>query len=225
MLGAASAKADGKQLDPSVCAPSQNTFTLTINNPYFPLPVGGRWVLGGIEEGETIGLQITVLNQTQAFFGGTVTTRVIEERQWADTNGNGRIDRGEDLIEVSLNYFAQTQDGTVCYFGESVDIYENGVIVSHQGSWRADAAGNAPGVFMPASPTSGIAFAQEGAPGVAEDQAKIVGTGTVTVPAGTFPDAIRVREFNPLDGGKEYKAYAPGVGLIVDDTLSLLRYG
>jgi hypothetical protein len=52
---------------------------------------------------------------------------------WEDGNADGVIDAGEDLIEVSLNYFAQNQDGTVCYFGEAVDMYEGGEIVSHGG--------------------------------------------------------------------------------------------
>jgi hypothetical protein len=37
---------------------------------------------------------------------------------------------------------------------------------------------------------------------------------------------LRVRETNPLeDGEEEYKLYAPGVGLIVDENLKLLRQG
>jgi hypothetical protein len=214
------------QLDPSLCAPDTNSFTTDITNPYFPLGVGQQWVLSGIDEGQTIGLQITVLKDTQRLYSGRqrVTTRVVEELEWVDTNANGVVDRGEPLIEVSRNYFAQTQDGTVCYFGEAVDIYENGIVVSDEGSWRADEQGNAPGIFMPAQPQSGMSFAQEDAPGVAEDQATIVGSGTVTVPFGTFTDTIRVHEVNPLDGDKGYKIYALGVGLIQDGPLSLIRH-
>lgn len=116
----------GQELDLELCDPRENTFSLVIDNRYFPLPVGQRWVYQGEEEGETIGLRITVLNQTESFSFGrrTVTTRVVEEGEWVDANGNGRVNRNEDLIEVSCNYFAQTQDGTVCYFGEVVDIRE-----------------------------------------------------------------------------------------------------
>jgi hypothetical protein len=126
------------------------------------------------------------------------------------------------LIEVSRNYFAQTQDdGTVCYFGEDVEIYEEGEVVSTDGSWRADEGENAPGVFMPAEPEVGMTFAQENAPGVAEDQATIVATDvTVKTPADTFEEAIKVRDFNPLDGSHGFKWYAPGVGLVVDGPLS-----
>jgi hypothetical protein len=220
------AKAPPTTLDPALCAPSQNTFSLTINNPYSPLEVGQQWAYVGKEQGETIGLRITVLNQTETFrFGGTrVTTRVVEEVEWFDANANGVIDPGEELIERSLNYFAQTQAGTVCYFGEAVDIYENGVVVSHEGAWRADARGNAPGIFMPANPEPGMTFQQEIAPGVAEDQATILKFGTVKTPAGAFENALIVRDFNPLDGSSGTKAYAPGVGLVVDDTLELVSY-
>jgi hypothetical protein len=212
------------QLDPSLCAPDTNSFTTDINNPYFPLGVGQQWVFSGVDEEQTVGLQITVLKDTQDLFSRSVTTRVVEEREWVDTDADGRVDRGEPLIEVSRNYFAQTQDGTVCYFGEAVEIYEDGMVVSDEGSWLADDEGNAPGIFMPAQPKSGMSFAQEVAPGVAEDRATIVGTGTITVPFGTFNDTIRVREVNPLDGDKGYKIYALGVGLIQDGPVSLIRH-
>jgi hypothetical protein len=64
--------ATGAILDPGLCAPDQNRFTLRIDNPYFPLPVGQRWVLLGEEEGELTGLRITVLDQTASFYGGAV---------------------------------------------------------------------------------------------------------------------------------------------------------
>jgi hypothetical protein len=98
----------------------------------------------------------------------------------------------------------------------------------NDGSWRADGRrglpGLAPGIFMPAAPKPGMHFQQEVAPGVAEDEATIVGTGAVETPFGTFEDTIRVREANPIDGDKGYKAYAKGVGLIVDGPLSLISF-
>jgi hypothetical protein len=185
-------------------------------------------VYQGTEQGRTIGLRITVLNETEAFYSGrrTVTTRVVEELEWEDANENGLVDDGtENLIEISRNFYAQTQDGTVCYFGEDVDIYEAGVVVSHEGAWRADDRGNAPGIFMPADPQPGMTYQQESAPGIAEDQATVVRRGrTVTVPAGTFENTITVRDFNPLDGSRGTKVYAPDVGLIVDGPLDLIDY-
>jgi hypothetical protein len=215
------------KLDPALCAPGRNTFTLAIDNGYFPLRVGQRWAYTGSERGGRVGLQITVLGATVRLFraGKRVTTRVVEEREWADTNGNGRVDSGENLIEVSRNYFAQSQRGTVCYFGEVVDIYDGGAVVSHGGSWRADARGNAPGVFMPGRPKVGMKFQQEIAPGIAEDTATIIDSGVRTkVPAGTFRDTLVVRDRNPLDGSTGTKTYARGVGLVIDGPVKLIRH-
>jgi hypothetical protein len=140
-----------------------------------------------------------------------VTTQVVEERETVD---------GE-LLEVSWNYFAQAGDGTVCYFGEDVDIYEEDGI-SHEGAWCADEADSEPGIIMPADPRPGMRFRMELAPGVAEDEGKIVGIGPISVPFGRFTETIRIREFNPLDAGKGYKVFAAGVGMIVDGPVELI---
>jgi hypothetical protein len=218
----APAGARGVELDLALCAPNENVFTLDIDNPFFPMPVGRQWTLVGEDDGEIVAVRITVLGEVALFYQGAVTTRVVEEMEWRDGNGDGILDPGEELIEISRNYFAQTRGGTVCYFGEDVDIYEGGVVVSHEGAWRADAAGHAPGIFMPARPRPGMQFQLEVAPGIAEDQAKIVGIGPVSVPAGTFRDTIRLREFNPLDRGKGYKTYARGVGILTDGKFVLV---
>ena len=211
----------------SLCDPGQNTFTENVDNPFFPLPVGQQWVYSGQEQGQTIGLRITVLGATEDLYSGNdrVTARVVEELEWEDADGDGVVDDDEFVIEVSRNFFAQTEDGTVCYFGEEVDIFHEDGTVTHEGAWRADAPGNAPGIFMPADPTVGMTFQQESAPGVAEDQATIVRSGsTARVPAGTFTDAITVRDFNPLDGSRGTKIYAPNVGLVRDGPLDLVSY-
>jgi hypothetical protein len=214
-------------LPPSLCAPDQNAFTTTIDNPFDPLPVGQQWVYSGKEQGQTIGLQITVFDATERFYSGQnrIDTLVVEELEWEDADADGVVDDDEFVIERSLNYYAQTQDGTVCYFGEDVDIFHEDGSVTHEGAWRADDPGNAPGIFMPAEPAAGMTFQQESAPGIAEDEATIVRTGaTAKVPAGTFTDTITVRDFNPLDGTKGTKIYARDVGLVRDGPLDLIRY-
>ena len=195
-----------------LCTPANGVFTTESSNRFFPLPVGRLWVFDGAEGGVPVHLEIEVLRRTERVAG--VTTRVVEEREW----------HGGELIEVSQNYYAQAGDGTVCYFGEVVDIYEGGVVVSHEGAWRADDPGNRPGIIMPAVPRKNVRYPMEGAPGIAEDEGTIVGTGPVQVPAGRFTETIRVREFNPLDGGKGYKVFAAGVGLIIDEPVVLMSY-
>jgi hypothetical protein len=202
-----------KKLNPKLCALSRHDFTLKSTNDYFPLGVGSRWLLRGKEDGVPVELRITVLEETEVV--GGVRTRVIEERH---------IENGE-LAEVSRNFFAATKEGTACYLGEEVDIYEDGEIVSHEGAWRADAPGNRPGIFIPADPRVGMKYDMEGAPGVAEDEGEIVAKGKrERVPAGTFTKTIRIRELNRLDGGVDFKVFARGVGIIVDGPLSLVKY-
>ncbi len=199
-----------EELDIGVCDPSSQTFTLEIDNPYLPYPVGRQWVYSGEEEGATVDLRITVLDETEEVAG--VTTRVIEEHEEND---------GE-VVEISRNFIAQAEDGTVCYFGEEVDIYENGEITSHEGAWRAG-GDNEPGILMPADPMEGTAYQQEVAPGVALDRAEIVRIGRmIEVPAGSFQDTVVTEESSPLDAGAQSnKAYARDVGLIVDDVVEL----
>jgi hypothetical protein len=219
--------ASGQDLPLSLCDPQQHTFSTTITNEFFPLSVGERWVLVGKEGSQNIGLQITVLSGLEKFYRGkdAVSTLRVEETEWEDENANGAIDTGEFIIETSINYFAETEEGTVCYFGEDVDIFQEDGSVSHEGSWLADAPDNAPGVFMPAEPQVGMSFQQEVAPGIAEDQATIVSAGkTVRTPAGPFTETIGVRDFNSLDGSRGTKSYARNVGLIQDGPLLLLSH-
>jgi hypothetical protein len=194
-------------LDLGLCS-QEGDFTLESSNPYFPIEVGKQWILEG--GGERV--QITVLDETKVVAG--VTTRVIEEREW----------EGGEMKEVSRNFFAQAADGTVCYFGEDVEMYKDGELVSREGEWNAGDPGSQPGIIMPANPTVGMKFQMEVAPG-AGDEGLIVAVGeTATVPAGTFPRTIRVREIDPKDNEQEDKLFAAGVGFLVDEDMKLVSY-
>jgi hypothetical protein len=125
---------------------------------------------------------------------------------------------------VSRNFFAlceETRD--VYYFEEDVDDYEDGEIVGHGGGWRAGVDSAMPGLIMPGTFLLGARYFQEIAPGVALDRGENHRMQlSVTVPAGTFTDCVSVFEtdaLEPSDWG--IKVYAPGVGLIVDETLQL----
>ena len=184
----------------------------TGRNPYFILEPGYQLVLQG---GDTR-IQITVLNETRMV--GGVNTRVVEEREWKDGK----------LYEVARNYFAiceQTKD--VFYFGEDVDFYENGKVVKHDGSWLAGKDGNKPGLMMPGTPKVGMKYYQELAPRVAMDRAEIVSlTETCDTPAGKFPQCMKVKEGSALKLTEtEYKYHAPGIGLVRDEDVRLIKYG
>ena len=194
------------------------TFTTTGSNPYFPLWPGYALLLEGEEEDEGEIVEIsslnTVLPETEMVDG--VKTRVYEERESED---------GE-LVEVSRNFMAFCREtGDVWYFGEDVDIYEDGEVVSHDGAWRAGVDGAEPGIIMPGNPFVGARYFEEIAPGVAEDQGEIVGVDeTVTVPVGTFEHVVATVGTSNLDpSALDEKYYAPGVGNIVDEVLELVE--
>jgi hypothetical protein len=198
-------------------------FTTKGMNPYFFLKPGYQLVLEGEEDGEEILLVITVLNKRERIDLreegiGKVKTRIVEEREWVD---------GE-LAEISRNFFARCkQANAIFYFGEDVDIYENGEIVSHEGAWRAGEDGALPGLFMPGTFLLGSRYLQELAPEVAMDRAENVDMGlTIVTPAGTFENCVEVFETTPLDPDEEStKRYCPGIGLVFDDGVELVDFG
>jgi hypothetical protein len=228
IIGLNPASAAGK-LPLSLCDPTRHEFTASVTNEYFPLQPGQVSTFFGDDEGEPLGLRIAVTNQTETLYAGTdheVITLVVVETEWADEDEDGKIDQGEDLIEISTNYFAQTEDGTVCYFGEEVTIFLDGGGTSDAGSWRADEPGNGPGVFMPAVPQKGQRFQIESAPGVAMDEATIKAVRTVILDGEAYEQSIQVKDCNPLEKPTDcgIKYYAPGVGLIVDGPVELTGF-
>ena len=196
------------------CDPGAGGFSRDIDNEFFPLPIGHRVTLEGEEGSAHLVVRITSVDETETVAG--VETRVVEEFESKDGN----------VVEISRNFFAQAADGTVCYFGEDVDIYDGaGNVTSHSGEWRAGEDGNLPGVFMPPSLEVGLAFRQEIAPGIAEDQSKVIALGERTeVPAGIFEETATLRDGSPLDGGTGEKVYARDIGLIVDGHARLTKY-
>ncbi len=145
-----------------------------------------------------------------------ITTRVVEEREWED---------GE-LVEVSLNYFAICRETNgIFYFGEDVDNYDEGELQDHEGAWLAGRGENKPGLIMPGTFLLGAKYYTEYAPGEALDQAENTEMGvSMTTPAGTFNNRVKVTETSGLDPEDlSIKYYCPGVGMVKDDDLELIQ--
>ncbi len=199
-------------------------FQSTVDHPLFPLTPGDMLAYEGEETdpdtGETIQVrdEMRVLAETTFVAGVEVT--VVEDKAFEDGQ----------LVESTLDYYAQHRDGSVYYFGERVDEYEDGQIVSHDGSWLAGEGDNLPGVFMPADPQMGDEFEQERAPGIAEDRSTVVAVGqTVTVPAGEFSGCIKTEDYDPIGDTTEFKFYCPDAGFVREETapaghLDLISY-
>ena len=179
-------------------------------NPYFILEPGYRLVL----EGDGAQLIITVLNETKKVDG--VETRVVEERET----------KGGKLVEVARNYFAiSKRTNDVFYFGEDVDMYKDGKIANHDGSWLSGVNGSKFGLMMPGRVLLHSRYYQEVAPNIAMDRATIVSvTETVKTPAGEFKNCVKVEETSPLSRfTTEHKYYAPGIGMVSDGEMKLVK--
>jgi hypothetical protein len=187
----------------------------TGRNRFFVLEPGFTTVFAGMEDGMHKRLTITVLDKTRVIAG--IRTRIVLERQ----TSNGHIE------EIAQNYFAiDRRTKNVYYFGEDVNLYKHGVVFSHESAWRAGVNGATFGLVMPGDPILGMQYEQERAPGVAQDVAEIVDVGRrVRAPAGTFRGGIQTRETSLLEPDvEEFKEYAPGIGLVRDDTLVLISH-
>ncbi len=199
-------------LEPSL--PDKRELSPTGRNPFFILEPGYQLLLEN--DGGKDRLLITVLEDKKLVDG--VETRVVEEYET----------EGGKVAEVSRNYFAiSKKTGDVYYFGEDVDMYQNGKVTGHGGSWLAGVHGAKAGLMMPGKPAVGMRFYQEQAIGVAMDRCEILSVSEkVSTPAGKFASCVKVAESTPLEAGKpEPKLYAPGVGLLADGEFRLVKYG
>jgi hypothetical protein len=187
----------GSAIDPA-------NYVSVIDNPYYPLTPGTTLVYEGVRDGKPQRDEVQVTHETKVILG--VTCVVVLDT--ATTNGN--------LIEKTEDWFAQDKEGNVWYFGEDTAEYENGKVVTREGSWEGGVDGAEPGIIMMAHPEVPVTYRQEYLKGHAEDMAWVVGLGeTVTVPAGTYHDVMLTIEWTPLEPKViDKKLYAPGIGIV-----------
>jgi hypothetical protein len=181
-------------------------FTTRIDNRYWPMSPGSRWVFSETDtKGTREKVVIEVTNRTKTLANG-VEARVI--RDTATENGVP--------VEITDDWYAQDGEGNVWYLGEYVTNYENGKAVDHDGSFEAGVDGAQPGIAMPAHPKPGLSYRQEYYKGEAEDKGAVITVGEerVEVPFGFFKeDVLMTRDIVPLEPKvQELKFYAPGVG-------------
>ena len=177
-----------------------------IDNPFFPLTPGTTYVYEGTTDEGDEEIVVEVTTDVKVILG--IACVVVHDT--ASIDGS--------LVEDTLDWFAQDDDGNVWYFGEDTKEIEDGVVVSTEGSWEAGVDGALAGIAMLAAPAVGVTYSQEFAAGVAEDMATVVGLGeTETTPLGTFTGCVHTEDFSPLEPGiVEDKFYAPGVGLVLE---------
>jgi hypothetical protein len=68
--------------------------------------------------------------------------------------------QGGQIIEDTIDWYAQDSVGNVWYLGEQTAEFEHGRIVSRHGLFEAGANGAQPGILLPAEPEVGSATAR-----------------------------------------------------------------
>jgi uncharacterized membrane protein YkoI len=178
-----------------------------ITNPWLPLASLKQDVLEGREGSKMLRIERTARPEVHKSFklgGRTVEALAVEDREFE----NGK------LSEVTLDYFAQSDDGTVYYLGEDVDEYKNDKITGHSGAWLYGVHTKVPGVLMPAHPKVGDKFKSEDVPRITTEDDEVLSLSeSVKVPAGTYDNCLKIKE-KLSDGATEYKCYAKGVGCV-----------
>jgi len=198
-------------------------FTTRIDNPYWPMRAGSRWVYRETDsEGARQRVVVTVTHRTRLIANG-ITARVVHDV----------VSEDGEPVEVTNDWYAQDRAGRIWYLGEDTTEYENGKPGSTAGSFEAGVDGAQPGVIMPARPKAGQRYREEYYAGHAEDRARVMSLREkAEVPFGFFARTLMTRNTNPLEPrALEYKFYARGVGPVLavgvsggSDREELLRY-
>jgi hypothetical protein len=180
-----------------------------IFNPYLPMTTLSQDILMGVRgklSAETI--RTRQQGTKQFVVNGQVVQAIIVE----DDNYEGG-----QLIEVTKDYFIEDDNGTVYYMGEDVDLYKNGQIVGHGGSWLYGVDTTNLGTLLPGHPKVGMKWESENVPSknLIEHDTAVSTTATISVPAGTFHNCVETQESVPGEG-KEYKWYCPSVGVVME---------
>ena len=180
-----------------------------ITNEWMPIQPGRRWITDGvtIEGGERIPHRITftVTNLTKVIEG--VHTAVV----WVEDYSDGV------LVEKEIAFYAQDDSGTVWYFGEHPEEYEDGEFVAAP-TWIAGIDDALPGIKMFSDPGAHTeAWYQGWGPKVEWSDFGRIDQRDVKdcVAYGCFDDVdVFVESSDGENGIFQLKSYAKGIGEI-----------
>jgi hypothetical protein len=182
-------------------------FTSEIDNPYWPMTPGTRWTYRETdEEGNELQVVVIVTSETKRI-ANDITARVVRDTVTEDGQ----------LVEDTLDWYAQDAQGNIWYLGEDTAEFEDGEITSREGSWEAGVDGALPGIIVPADPAPGMRYRQEYYEGKAEDNGEVLSTNELAeAPYGQFRDALLTKDTITIEPDvQEYKLYAKGVGPVL----------
>jgi len=209
LVSAQAFAAVGGSTDPrgTPAMPPPSSFSAHVDNQWFPLAAGTRYVYSGTKDGKPARDVMTVTHSTRMIEG--VPCVVVHDRLYL----RGRLE------ERTTDWYTQDSRGNVWYFGENTaELDARGRVTSTEGTWTAGVDGAKPGIFMPAQPQLGRSGQQEYYKGHADDHYKVIGLFDTVSPAGT-KNALLTQETTPLEPGTvDHKLYVRGIGTVLEQT-------
>ena len=187
------------ELDPA-------NFVAGIDNPYWPMKPGSTWTYTETDaDGTEMQVEVTVTDEKKVILG--ISATVVHDV----------VSQDGDVIEDTFDWYAQDVDGNIWYMGEDTTEYENGEVVSTEGSWEAGVDGALAGILLPGTPEVGMSYRQEYYEGEAEDQGKVLSLDEhVEAVFGTFDGCLQTEDTTPLEPDVlENKYYCEGVGPVL----------
>lgn len=188
------------------------------SNVWFPLEPGRQWVREGttlIGNREVPHEVVTTVTDVIREIDGVKTVVVLDH-----SVGAGQV------VQQSLDYFAQDKSGAVWTMGGATEQYEAGRFVAVDEAWLAGVDGAEQGILMPANPTAKTpAWSIARPPGEDGDAAEFLRTQTKEcVPFDCFKNVLVVREGKRSALDNEFKYYARGVGQIRNEPRGSSRH-
>lgn len=187
--------------------PPPSSFSAHVDNPWFPLLRGTRWIYTGVKDGKRTRDVVIVTHQTKTIEGAPCVA--VHDRLYM----RGRLE------ERTTDWYSQDSRGNVWYFGEdTAELDAHGRVTSTEGTWKAGVSGAKPGIYIPGRPRLGQTGLQEFLKGHAEDHFKIIGRFGAVVPPGKA-NALLTKEWTPLEPKViDHKMYVRGIGTVLEQS-------
>src|SRR3954463_3108327 len=181
-----------------------------VDNAWFPLAPGTRWVYRGVKDGKPSRDVVTVEHATKTIQG--VPCTVVTDLLYL----KGKLE------ERTADWYAQDTAGNVRYYGErTAELYPDGRVKNTTGSWQSGVRGARAGIYMPANPRVDETGRQEYFKGQAEDHFRVKGLPTaVRTPGASSGRALLTEEWTPLEPGVlDHKYYVRGIGTVLEQAV------
>lgn len=184
----------------------------TSTNELHPLTPGTQWVRGGTTE---VGSRqvphqvISTMTDVVRMIDGVPAVAMLDQS----------TDAGE-TAQFGFDWFALDRDGNVWIVGGYTEDYEGGVYTNTEDAWLGADSGGDPGILVLGdvsldTPRWFVGAVEQGEAGSVAEPVEVGVRQCVEF--GCFEDVTVIREGEAAAIDNEFKYYAPGVGVVLND--------